>query len=215
MDSAIWIRTPVVFRSVDSTEKYRVFVHEHGLCESDDVGSGTRVWAFAHVLSGAKVGKDCNICGGAFVENGAVLGDRVTVKNSVLIWDGVEIRDDCFLGPSAVFTNDLNPRSGRDGSEHLQRTIVKEGATIGANATIVCGIEIGVHAFVGAGSLVRSDVPDHGFMVGNPASRIGWACACGRRLNADLSCSACGRSYRLEGREDLSEVEKTTDPNSV
>lgn len=196
--------------------KKGIFVHEHGLCESDDVGSGTRIWAFAHVLRGAKIGKDCNICGGAFVENGAVLGDRVTVKNSVLIWEGVEIGDDCFLGPSAVFTNDLNPRSGlRTGSDHPQQTIVREGATIGANATIVCGIEIGVHAFVGAGSLVHRDVPDHGFMVGNPAKRIGWACACGHRLNDDLTCSACDRTYRLEGRHDLREVARSTSPDSV
>ena len=192
-----WIGSPLTSQIV----KEGVFVHEHGLCESDDVGPGTRIWAFAHVLAGAKIGRDCNICGGAFVENGAVLGDRVTVKNGVLIWDGVEIGDDCFLGPSAVFTNDPNPRSGlRNGSDHLETTIVKEGATIGANATIVCGIEIGVNAFVGAGSVVRRDVPDHGFMVGNPASRIGWACACGHRLNDDSACSACERTYRLEGR---------------
>ncbi len=209
-------RAPIVFRTVESTAKNEVFVHEYGLCESDGVGSGTRIWAFAHVLPGAKIGKDCNICGGVFVENGAVLGDRVTVKNSVLIWDGVEIGDDCFLGPSAVFTNDLNPRSGlRSGSGHLQRTIVKKGATIGANATIICGIEIGEYAFVGAGSLVHCDVPNFGFMVGNPASRIGWACSCGHRLNDDLACSACGRVYCLDGHEELSEVEQAAHLDSA
>ena len=125
-----------------------VFVHDRGLCESEDVGAGTRVWAFAHVMDGARVGRDCNICGGAFIESGAVLGDGVTVKNNVLVWDKVVVEDDCFLGPNAVFTNDFRPRAAiKKGHDGLLGTHVHQGATIGANATVVCGVRIGEHAF--------------------------------------------------------------------
>ena len=182
-----------------------VFVHPRALCESDDVGARTRVWAFAHVMAGARVGEDCNVCGGAFVEAGAVVGDRVTIKNNVLLWDRVTVEDDVFLGPNAVFTNDLDPRAAfkKDPSEFLP-TLVSMGATIGANATIVCGVTIGPHAMVGAGAVVVRDVPAHALVVGNPARRIGWACVCGKRLGDDLSCS-CGRSYRQAG-EGLAET---------
>jgi UDP-2-acetamido-3-amino-2,3-dideoxy-glucuronate N-acetyltransferase len=176
-----------------------VFVHPRGLCESDAVGPGTRVWAFAHVLAGARVGAGCNICDHAFIESGAVLGDRVTVKNAVLVWDGVTVEDEVFLGPNMVFTNDLNPRVGfRKGPGELARTLVRRGASIGANATIVCGVEVGERAFVAAGAVVTRDVPAHALVAGNPARRIGWACACGRRLPGDLAC-ACGRRYRRLG----------------
>lgn len=181
-----------------------VFVHEKGLCESDEVGSGTRVWAFAHIHAGARVGRDCNICDGAYVEGRAVLGDRVTVKNAVLIFDGVEVGDDSFLGPGVVFTNDLNPRSKlREGDAHLLKTKVGVGATIGANSTVICGIEIGARAFIGAGSMVRDDMPPHAFAVGAPARQIGWACLCGKRLDADLFCVDCGRRFSLEAGERL------------
>jgi UDP-2-acetamido-3-amino-2,3-dideoxy-glucuronate N-acetyltransferase len=181
-----------------------VFVHEQGLCESDDVGSGTRIWAFAHVLPGARVGRDCNICDGAYVENGAVLGDRVTVKNQALVFDRVEVGDDCFLGPGVVFTNDLNPRSKlREGDAHLLETKVGAGVTLGANSTVICGIEIGAHAFVGAGSVVSGDLLAHALAVGSPARQVGWACLCGKRLDEDLSCADCGRRFRLEAGERL------------
>jgi len=174
-----------------------VFVHERGLCESDTVGAGTRVWAFAHVMKGARVGSNCNICGHAFVEAGAVVGDRVTVKNGVQVWDRVSIGDDVFLGPNATFTNDYAPRAAhKKPPVEFLRTVVERGATIGANATIVCGLTVGVHAFVGAGALVREDVPPHALVVGVPARRVGWACECGSTLTDDLRCS-CGRSYRL------------------
>jgi acetyltransferase-like isoleucine patch superfamily enzyme len=175
-----------------------VFVHERALCESDDVGPGTRIWAFAHVMAGARIGGGCNICGHVFVEGGAVIGDGVTVKNGVLVWDGVTIEDDVFVGPGVVFTNDLTPRAAiKKPPEEFVPTLVRRGSTIGANATIVCGVTVGPHAFVGAGSVVTRDVPAHGLVVGSPASRIGWACECGLRLPADLAC-VCGRTYRLE-----------------
>jgi acetyltransferase-like isoleucine patch superfamily enzyme len=176
-----------------------VFVHPRGLCESDEVGHGTRVWAFAHVLAGARIGRDCNICDGAFIENGVSIGDRVTVKNQVMIFEGVDVADDVFLGPGVIFTNDLRPRAHikRHGAE-LQTTKVLEGATLGAGVVVVCGVTIGEHAFVGAGAIVAKDVPPCGFVVGNPARLIGWACICGERLPDDLRC-ACGRAYERQG----------------
>lgn len=174
-----------------------VQVHDRGLCESDQVGAGTRVWAFAHVMAGAVVGTDCNIGGGAFVESGAVLGDRVTVKNNVLVWDRVVVGDDVFLGPAVVFTNDLRPRAHvrRSGGD-LVSTQVHRGATLGAGVVVVCGTTIGEHALVGAGAVVTADVPAHALVVGNPARQAGWVCTCGERLGAELTC-ACGEQYVL------------------
>ncbi len=177
-----------------------VFVHERALCESDDVGPGTRVWAFAHVMAGATIGSGCNICDHAFIESGVVIGDNVTVKNHVLIWDRVMIEDDVFLGPGAVFTNDPAPRAAhKKPPERFLPTLVRRGATIGANATIVCGVTIGPSSFVGAGSVVTKDVAAHGLVAGNPARRIGWVCECGLKLPENLACS-CGFRYRPAGR---------------
>jgi len=150
-----------------------VFVHEQGLCESSDVGKGTRVWAFAHVLEGARVGTDCNVCDGVFVEGGAVVGDRVTIKCGVQVWDGVVLEDDVFVGPNATFTNDSMPRSKRWLDEYPQTT-VRKGASIGANATILPGVEIGMGAMVGAGAVVTRSVPPHAIVVGNPARIQGY-----------------------------------------
>jgi UDP-2-acetamido-3-amino-2,3-dideoxy-glucuronate N-acetyltransferase len=178
-----------------------VFVHARALCESDAVGPRTRIWAFAHVMKGAVIGADCNVGDHAFIESGARIGDRVTVKNSVLVWDKVVVEDEVFLGPNMVFTNDLMPRAGfKKPPETFLPTVVKRGATIGANATIVCGVTIGENAFVGAGAVVTRDIPPYAFVVGNPGRQIGWACECGERLPADLGC-VCGRSYELvDGR---------------
>lgn len=170
-----------------------VRVHPQGLCESDSVGDGTRVWAFAHVLPGAVVGRDCNICDHAFIEGGAVLGDRVTVKNAVLVWDGVTIEDDVFLGPAVVFTNDLRPRS-RSADFTLTPTLVRRGASLGASVTVVCGIRVGAWSFAAAGSVLTRDVPDHAFVAGAPATVRGWVCRCGQPLDAALRCS-CGLVY--------------------
>ncbi|WP_375422902.1 acyltransferase [uncultured Friedmanniella sp.] len=181
-------------------EDAAVFVHPAGLCESDDVGAGTRVWAFAHVLAGASVGRDCNVCDGAYIEGGAVLGNRVTVKNQVMVFAGVTVADDVFLGPGVTFTNDLRPRAHvKKSGDGLATTQVQKGATLGARVVVVCGVEIGAHAFVGAGAVVTRDVPDHGFVVGNPGRLIGWACVCGRRLPEDLACE-CGRQFVRDGK---------------
>ncbi len=177
-----------------------VFIHRLGLCESESVGSGTRIWAFAHVLSGAVVGRDCNICDGAYIEADVVVGDRVTVKNGVMLFNGARIGDDVFLGPGVVFTNDLNPRSRlRDGDEHLLGTEVHRGATVGANTTIISGNTVGEFSFIGAGSVVTSDVLAHAFMLGSPARQVGWACRCGHRLDDRFVCPDCGNRYRRDG----------------
>ncbi|MEV4312892.1 acyltransferase [Actinocrispum sp. NPDC049592] len=174
------------------------FVHPKGLCESDDVGSGTRVWAFAHVLPGAKIGRDCNICDGAFVEGEVVLGDNVTVKNNVLLFNGVTCQDNVFLGPNVVFTNDMRPRAHRKISgDALLSTMVSEGATLGAGVVVVCGTTIGRNAFVGAGAVVTRDVPAHAFIAGNPGVRKGWVCRCAARLTSSLECPECGTRHEL------------------
>ena len=173
------------------------YVHEDALVEADEIGSGTRIWAFAHVMRGARIGAGCNICGNAFIETGAVVGDRVTVKNNVLLWDGVTVEDDVFIGPNATFTNDPTPRASvKKPSEQLLKTVVRRGATIGANATILCGLTIGEFGFVAAGTVVTRDIPSYALVAGNPGRRVGWACECGVRLPEDLRCRSCGRRYR-------------------
>jgi len=151
-----------------------VFIHPNSLCETEAIGDGTRVWAFAHILPGAVVGSDCNVCDGVFIEGGARVGDRVTVKCGVQLWDGVTLEDDVFVGPNATFTNDLFPRSKQHPQEYA-KTLVRAGASIGANATILPGVTIGIGAMVGAGSVVTRDVPEYAIVVGNPARITGYA----------------------------------------
>lgn len=149
------------------------FVHNKGLCESTRVGAGTRIWAFAHVLPGAVIGRDCNLCDHTFIENDVVIGDRVTVKCGVQIWDGVRLEDDVFVGPNVTFTNDDFPRSQKPPRE-FSRTVVAKAASIGANATILPGVTIGRNAMVGAGAVVTRSVPPNAIVIGNPARIIGY-----------------------------------------
>lgn len=149
------------------------FVHEYGLCESATVGARTRIWAFTHVLPGAIVGDDCNICDGVFIENDVVVGDRVTIKSGVQLWDGLRVAHDVFVGPNATFTNDLFPRS-RQSPGAFQQTVLEEGCSVGANATILPGSRIGRHAMVGAGAVVTRSVPPNAIVVGNPARIVGY-----------------------------------------
>jgi UDP-2-acetamido-3-amino-2,3-dideoxy-glucuronate N-acetyltransferase len=152
---------------------YDTFIHEHALCETDDIGPRTRIWAFAHVLKGARVGADCNICDGVFIEDGVVVGDRVTIKPGVQLWKGVELANDVFVGPNVTFTNDKLPRSRQWLSEY-PNTVVRAGASIGANATILPDIEIGRGAMVGAGAVVTRSVPPYAIVIGNPARINGY-----------------------------------------
>jgi UDP-2-acetamido-3-amino-2,3-dideoxy-glucuronate N-acetyltransferase len=180
------------------------FAHPMALVDADEIGQRTRVWAFAHIMKGARVGSDCNIGEHAFIEHGASLGNHVTVKNGVSIWARVTVEDYCFLGPHCVFTNDLNPRAYiKKGSEALLPTLVRANATVGANATIVCGNTIGRYAFVGAGSVVTHDVQEYALVVGNPARQTGWMCECAARLPMKASapigdrcsCVRCGAAF--------------------
>src|SRR4051812_19529644 len=175
-----------------------IFVHERGLCESTTVGDGTRVWAFAHVLPGARIGAECNICDNVFVENDVVVGDRVTVKCGVQLWDGVRLADDVFVGPNATFTNDPFPRS-KAYPQAFPQTVVGPGASIGANATILPGISIGRRAMVGAGAVVTKDVPPNAIVVGNPARIVGYVDAEREQPTATVAGAGALPSSRVPG----------------
>ncbi|MEO8200104.1 MAG: acyltransferase [Gemmatimonadota bacterium] len=176
------------------------FVHESSYVDDGaQIGKGTRVWHFSHIMSGAVIGERCNLGQNVVVMPGTRLGNNVKVQNNVSIYEGVEIEDDVFCGPSCVFTNVINPRSHVSRKSEYQRTLVRRGASIGANATIVCGSTLGQFAFIGAGAVVTGDVPDFALMVGVPARRIGWMCQCGLRLevrNQLARCESCGASYQ-------------------
>lgn len=177
--------------------KRDIFIHRLALVETDAVGEGTRIWPYAHVMKGAIVGRNCNVGEHCFIESGATIGDGVTVKNGVAVWDGVTIEDDVFIGPYAVFTNVKNPRSAfKKSSAEFDKTLIKRGATIGANATVVCGVTVGEYAFIAAGSVVTKDIPAHRLAAGVPAKAKGWMCVCGLRLRAGGRCD-CGRRYRV------------------
>lgn len=159
----------------------KYFLHSHGICESSLVGEGTRIWAFSHVLPGAVVGRDCNICDNVFIENDVFIGDRVTIKCHVALWDGLRVGDDVFIGPGVSFTNDVFPRSKKHNKPPMQ-TIIRHGATIGAGAVILPGLTIGEFAFVAAGAVVTRDVAQFTLVKGNPAKAAAQVCVCGAPL---------------------------------
>lgn len=191
-----------------STNKF--FAHESSYIDKEaEIGKGTRIWHFSHVMSGARVGSNCNIGQNVVIHSTAVVGNGVKIQNNVSVYDGVILEDDVFCGPSMVFTNVINPRSHTPRKHEYIKTLVRQGATIGANATMLCGNTIGRHAFIGAASLVNCDVPDFGLVFGIPAKLQGWMCKCGIRLDLPLSsekkintcCEACARSYEQEGQK--------------
>lgn len=181
--------------------------HPTAIVESDSIGDETAIWAYSHVLPGASVGRRCNIGDHCYIESGATVGDDVTIKNFTAIWEGVTIENGVFIGPGVTFTNDIYPRSPRmkqaekryRGREWLAKTVVGEGATLGAGSVVVAGLTIGAYAFVGAGAIVTRDVPSFALAVGNPARVQGWVCACGSRLEfvqASTKCESCGMEFR-------------------
>jgi UDP-2-acetamido-3-amino-2,3-dideoxy-glucuronate N-acetyltransferase len=179
------------------------FVHESSYVdEPSTIGAGTKIWHFSHVMKGAVIGKDCNIGQNVVVLPGVRIGDNCKIQNNVSVYEGVVLEDHVFCGPSMVFTNVINPRSEIVRKHEYRQTLVKRGASIGANATVLCGHTIGEYAFIGAGAVVTKDVPDFALMVGNPARRSGWMCRCGIKLALDEArgrCTACGSGYVLEG----------------
>ena len=175
------------------------FIHPSAIVESENIGAKTRIWAFAHIMNNVTVGKDCNLCDYVYIESGVKIGDRVTVKNCISLWDGVTVEDDVFLGPNCVFTNDMFPRSKAHHGEYL-KTLIKKGASIGANATILCGITLGTYSMVGAGAVVTKDVPDFACVVGNPAKLLYWISKTGEKLNFDNNgetADTAGNRYKL------------------
>ena len=183
-------------------------VHESSFVDDGaEIGSGSKIWHFCHVMTGAHIGKGCSIGQNVFVASGAVIGNNVKIQNNVSIYTGVILEDDVFLGPSMVFTNVINPRSHIDRKDEYQPTLVKCGATIGANATVVCGVTLGRYCFIGAGSVVTMDIPDFALVYGNPGRVQGWMCQCGTRLNFVseakkllASCPRCREQYEKNGQ---------------
>lgn len=180
-------------------QKKPPFIHEKAIVDSDRIGAGTRIWAFAHVMKGATIGEDCNIGEGCYVEGKVVIGNDVTIKNQICVWDGVTLEDHVFLGPHVVLTNDFIPRNlHRTPLEEFLPTLIKRGASVGANATIICGITIGENALIGAGSVVTKDVPAHALVFGNPARIRGYVCVCGQKIEFEVPCQKCGLKYKME-----------------
>jgi UDP-2-acetamido-3-amino-2,3-dideoxy-glucuronate N-acetyltransferase len=194
-----------------STPNY--FVHSSAVIDEPcEIGKGTKIWHFSHVMTGAKLGSDCNLGQNVVISPHVSIGNNVKVQNNVSIYTGVELEDDVFCGPSMVFTNVVNPRSHVVRRHEFQKTLVKQGATLGANSTVVCGVAIGRYAFIAAGAVVTRDVPDFALMMGVPCRRVGWVCSCGVRLpdlesphpeslegGSNVSCPACSRTFAVSG----------------
>lgn len=184
------------------------FVHESSyIDEGAVIGAGTKIWHFCHIMPRSRIGERCNIGQNVVISPDVTLGNNVKIQNNVSVYTGVIVEDDAFLGPSMVFTNVINPRSHVNRKDEYKRTLVRKGASIGANATIVCGVTLGCYCFVGAGSVVTRDVPDYALVYGSPARVHGWMCQCGEQLSFTEQagvertvCQSCGDVYRKQGQ---------------
>lgn len=185
----------------DMNNELGYYVHESSYIDTPcTIGQGTNIWHFSHIMKGCIIGDNCNVGQNVLIASDVVLGNNVKIQNNVSVYTGVICEDDVFLGPSCVFTNVINPRSHINRKKELKKTLVKQGASIGANATIVCGNSIGKYALIGAGSVVTKAVPDYALMVGNPAKQIGWICECGNKLLVDsrlVQCEYCEKQYKV------------------
>lgn len=178
-----------------------IMIHAKAIVETNKIGTGTKIWAYTHILPDAVIGHNCNICDQCFIENKVVIGDDVTVKCGVYMWDGITVENKVFIGPAVVFTNDTLPRSKN--RNYLQKkTLLREGCSIGANATILPGITVGKYAMIGAGSVVTKDVDEYELVYGNPATMHGYVCECGEKLNTALTIikCVCGKNYKFNGK---------------
>lgn len=187
------------------------FVHESSYIDDGcEIGEGTKIWHFCHIQTGAKIGKKCSLGQNVNISNNVIMGDGCKVQNNVSLYEGVVLEDNVFCGPSCVFTNDLTPRAKYPkGRANYKKTLIKEGASIGANATVVCGHTIGRCALIGAGAVVTCDVPDYALMLGIPTRLVGYVCRCGDRLTfheEKAHCSACGRSYQMNEHYEVEEL---------
>ena len=193
----------ISFERSDNEKEY--FVHPSAIVEEEaNIGKNTRIWHFTHVMKGAKIGKNCIIVQNVYIDKKAVVGNGVKIQNNVSVYNDVILEDDVFCGTSMVFTNVINPRSFIERKHEYRKTIVKKGATIGANATIVCGHNIGQYAFVGAGAVVTKNIPDYALIAGVPGKIIGWICKCGNKLEFKKDkavCKHCGNEYKLDKKK--------------
>lgn len=184
----------------------RYIVHETSIVgKNTDIGDNTTIWQFCNIMDDVKIGENCNIGQGVFIESGVRIGNRVKVKNNIALYNGIICEDDVFLGPGCVFTNVINPRSFIEKKNEFKSTIIKKGATIGANATILCGNTINSYALIGAGSVVTKEVPKYALVAGNPAKIKGYVCQCGEKLKSNSKerymCRKCGKTYVMHGKE--------------
>jgi len=192
---------------MENNKSNNFYLHESSFVDSNaKIGQGTKIWHFSHIDENAIIGQNCTIGQNCYIAKSVIIGDYVKIQNNVSVYQGVVLEDYVFCGPSVVFTNDLNPRSKYPkGTLSYLKTIVKIGASIGANATIVCGVTIGNNAFIAAGSVVTKDVKNHSLTLGIPAKHFGWICECGEKLNSSLICSSCKRNY-TENENGLVEI---------
>lgn len=182
-------------------------IHETAIIDQDaSIGAGTRIWHFSHILPGAIIGEKCNIGQNVVIGPDVSVGNGCKIQNNVSVYKGVTLEDDVFCGPSMVFTNVFNPRAHIRRMDQSRPTLVKKGATLGANCTIVCGVTIGRYAFVGAGSVVTRDVPDYALVYGSPARQHGWVCQCGEKLDKNLLCPACKSAYARGASGELERI---------
>jgi UDP-2-acetamido-3-amino-2,3-dideoxy-glucuronate N-acetyltransferase len=198
---------PSETKTSSANGRHSYFVHESAVVDENvEIGEGTAIWHFSHVLKNCRVGDHCRIGQNVVIGPDVQIGHGVKIQNNVSVYEGVTLEDDVFCGPSMVFTNVFNPRSEIKRMSELRPTLVRRGATLGANCTIVCGVTIGEYAFVGAGAVVTKDVPDFALVVGNPARLIGWMCACGNRIELEATgknglCRTCHKHYRKTGTQ--------------
>jgi len=184
-------------------DKPKTYIHPTSIVDNgSSIGAGTKIWHFCHVMPKSKIGTNCILGQNVFIGSDVIIGNNVKIQNNVSVYTGVICQNDVFIGPSAVFTNVLNPRSTIERKAEFKQTIIKRGATIGANATVVCGTTIGSYAFIGAGAIVTKDIPDYALVVGNPAKKMGWMSEAGARLifeKNEATCSITGQKYLLKG----------------